>query len=174
VVVDDGLSLLARGLAGQDARSQSRGQGYQAEGFQVRVQVGGAVAGRLGRPQLGRYHVDHRVGVLGQGRDRQGRIGQRERQVGRIDDVEGAAVLVGGRLTKLDARFWWWFAISGLASLTPMPLRRHLARWLDSPAMLDRELMTLMWAGSRGYRMEPKFPAILTDGELRAITVRSC
>jgi pimeloyl-ACP methyl ester carboxylesterase len=52
-----------------------------------------------------------------------------------------------------------------------MPLRRHLARWLDSPAMLERELMTLMWAGSRGHRMEPKFPAILTDDELRAITV---
>ncbi len=31
--------------------------------------------------------------------------------------------------------------------------------------------MTLMWAGShsRGCRMEPKFPGILTDGELRAI-----
>jgi pimeloyl-ACP methyl ester carboxylesterase len=28
-----------------------------------------------------------------------------------------------------------------------------------------------MWAGSRGYRMEPKFPAILTDDELRAISV---
>jgi pimeloyl-ACP methyl ester carboxylesterase len=37
--------------------------------------------------------------------------------------------------------------------------------------MLDRELMTLMWAGSRGYRMEPKFPAVLTDDELRAIDV---
>ena len=52
-----------------------------------------------------------------------------------------------------------------------MPLRRRLARWLDSPVMLERELMTLMWAGSRGYRMEPKFPAILTDDELRAIDV---
>ena len=52
-----------------------------------------------------------------------------------------------------------------------MPLRRRLARWLDSPAMVDQELMTLMWAGIRGYRMEPKFPAILTDDELRAITV---
>ena len=71
----------------------------------------------------------------------------------------------------LDARFWWWFTISGLATLTPMPLRRHLARWLDSPAMLERAMMTLMWAGSRGFRMEPKFPAILTDDELRAITV---
>ena len=52
-----------------------------------------------------------------------------------------------------------------------MQLRRHLARWLDSPAMLEPELMTLTWAGSRGYRMEPKFPGILTDDELRAIGV---
>ena len=52
-----------------------------------------------------------------------------------------------------------------------MPLRRRLARWLDSPVMLHQELMTLMWAGSRGYRMEPKFPGILTDDELRAIDV---
>ena len=52
-----------------------------------------------------------------------------------------------------------------------MPLRRRLARWLDSPVMLERELMTLMWAGSRGYRMEPKFPPVLTDDELRAIEV---
>jgi pimeloyl-ACP methyl ester carboxylesterase len=74
-------------------------------------------------------------------------------------------------LTKLGARFWWWFSISGLATLTPMPLRRRLARWLDNPAMLDRELITLMWAGIRGYRIEPKKPGILTDDELRAITV---
>ena len=37
--------------------------------------------------------------------------------------------------------------------------------------MLEPELMALMWAGIRGYRMEPKFPALLTDDELRAITV---
>jgi len=55
--------------------------------------------------------------------------------------------------------------------LTPMPLRRHLARWLDTPGMVDQELMTLMWAGIRGYRPEPKKPGILTDDELRAITV---
>jgi pimeloyl-ACP methyl ester carboxylesterase len=85
--------------------------------------------------------------------------------------VASITLLDPAGLTKLDARFWWWFTISGLASLTPMPLRRHLARWLDSPVMLEREMMTLMWAGSRGFRMEPKFPAILTDDELRAITV---
>jgi pimeloyl-ACP methyl ester carboxylesterase len=60
---------------------------------------------------------------------------------------------------------------AGLASMTPMPLRRRLARWLDSPAMLQPELMTLMWAAIRGYRAEPKFPGVLTDDELRAIDV---
>jgi pimeloyl-ACP methyl ester carboxylesterase len=95
-------------------------------------------------------------------------MNQAIRAPGRVASI---TLLDPAGLTKLDARFWWWFTISGLASLTPMPLRRRLARWLDSPAMLDRELMTLMWAGSRGYRMEPKFPAILTDDELRAIDV---
>jgi pimeloyl-ACP methyl ester carboxylesterase len=74
-------------------------------------------------------------------------------------------------LTRLDARFWFWLTTRGLASLTPMPLRRRLARWLDEPNMLERELMTLLWEGNRGYRMEPKFPAVLTDEELGAITV---
>jgi pimeloyl-ACP methyl ester carboxylesterase len=31
--------------------------------------------------------------------------------------------------------------------------------------------MTLMWAGIRGYRMEPKFPGVLTDDQLGAIRV---
>jgi hypothetical protein len=61
VVVDDGLSLLDRGLAAQDARAQARGHGQQAEGFEIRVQVGGRVAGGLGRSQLGGDHFDHRV-----------------------------------------------------------------------------------------------------------------
>jgi pimeloyl-ACP methyl ester carboxylesterase len=52
-----------------------------------------------------------------------------------------------------------------------MPLRRRLARWLDAPFMLEPELMTLMWAGIRGYRAEPKKPGILTDDELHAISV---
>ena len=89
-------------------------------------------------------------------------MNQAIRAPGRVASV---TLLDPAGLTRLDARFWLWFSISGLASLTPMPLRRHLARWLDSPAMLEPELMTLMWAGSRGYRMEPKFPGILTDGE---------
>jgi len=85
--------------------------------------------------------------------------------------VASITLLDPAGLTKLDARFWWWMSISGLASLTPMPLRRRLARWLDSPAMMEPELMTLMWAAIRGYRMEPKFPGVLTDDEFRAINV---
>jgi len=85
--------------------------------------------------------------------------------------VASITLLDPAGLTKLDARFWWWLSISGLATLTPMPMRRRLARWLDIPAMLQPELMTLMWAAIRGYHAEPKFPGVLTDDELRAIDV---
>jgi pimeloyl-ACP methyl ester carboxylesterase len=95
-------------------------------------------------------------------------MNQAIRAPGRVASI---TLLDPAGLTRLDARFWWWFTISGLSTLTPMPLRRRLARWLDSPAMMEPELMTLMWAGSRGYRMEPKFPGILTDDDLRSITM---
>jgi pimeloyl-ACP methyl ester carboxylesterase len=95
-------------------------------------------------------------------------MNQAIRAPGRVASV---TLLDPAGLTKLDARFWWWLSISGLATLTPMALRRRLARWLDSPAMLEPELMTLMWAGTRCYRAEPKFPGVLTDDELRAIEV---
>jgi pimeloyl-ACP methyl ester carboxylesterase len=85
--------------------------------------------------------------------------------------VASITLLDPAGLTTPDARFYRWLTITGLATLTPMPLRRRLARWLDTPTMADRDLMTLMWAGLRGYRAEPKKPAILTDDELRAITV---
>ncbi|HEY2507466.1 MAG TPA: alpha/beta fold hydrolase [Streptosporangiaceae bacterium] len=85
--------------------------------------------------------------------------------------VASITLLDPAGLTKLDARFWWWLSISGLATMSPMPVRRRLARWLDSPNMLEPELMTLMWAGLRGYHAEPKFPGILTDDQLRAIAV---
>jgi pimeloyl-ACP methyl ester carboxylesterase len=95
-------------------------------------------------------------------------MNQAIRAPGRVASI---TLLDPAGLTKLDARFWWWLTISGLASMTPMPLRRRLARRLDNPVMLDQELMTLMWAGIRGYRAEPKFPGVLTDDELRAIDV---
>ena len=95
-------------------------------------------------------------------------MNQAIRAPGRVASI---TLLDPAGLTKLDARFWLWLSISGLATLTPMPLRRRLARWLDSPPMLQPKLMTLMWAGIRGYRAEPKFPGVLTDDELRAIAV---
>ena len=87
------------------------------------------------------------------------------------DRVASITLLDPAGLTKLDARFWFWLSVSGLATLTPMPIRRRLARWLDLPGLLEPELMTLLWAGTRGYHAEPKFPAVLTDDELRAIDV---
>ena len=87
------------------------------------------------------------------------------------DRVASITLLDPAGLTKLDARFWFWLNVSGLATLTPTPLRRRLARWMGNPTMMERELITLMWAGIRGYRMEPKFPKVLTSEELVAITV---
>jgi pimeloyl-ACP methyl ester carboxylesterase len=95
-------------------------------------------------------------------------MNQAIRAPGRVASI---TLLDPAGLTKLDRRFYWWLTVSGLASLTPMPLRRRLARWLDTPLMVDRDLMTLMWAGIRGYRSEPKKLGILTDDELRAINV---
>jgi pimeloyl-ACP methyl ester carboxylesterase len=95
-------------------------------------------------------------------------MNQAIRAPGRVASI---TLLDPAGLTKLDARFWWWLSVTGLASMSPMPLRRRFARWLDSPAMVEPELMTLMWAGIRGYRMEQKFPGVLTDDELRAISV---
>jgi pimeloyl-ACP methyl ester carboxylesterase len=95
-------------------------------------------------------------------------MNQAIRAPGRVASI---TLLDPAGLTRLDARFWLWMSISGLACMTPMPLRRRLARWLDSPPMAQPELITLMWAGLRGYHAEPKFPVILTDDELRAIAV---
>jgi pimeloyl-ACP methyl ester carboxylesterase len=64
-------------------------------------------------------------------------MNQAIRAPGRVASI---TLLDPAGLTSLDARFWLWFSISGLASLTPMPLRRRLARWLDSPSMAEPEL----------------------------------
>jgi pimeloyl-ACP methyl ester carboxylesterase len=68
-------------------------------------------------------------------------MNQAIRAPGRVASI---TLLDPAGLTRLDARFWLWFSISGLASLTPMPLRRRLARWLDIPSMAEPELMALM------------------------------
>jgi pimeloyl-ACP methyl ester carboxylesterase len=89
-------------------------------------------------------------------------MNQAIRAPGRVASI---TLLDPAGLTKLDARFWWWMSISGLATLTPMPLRRHLARWLDNPVMLQPELMTLMWAAIRGYAV-----GIADHGTLEQVT----
>jgi pimeloyl-ACP methyl ester carboxylesterase len=95
-------------------------------------------------------------------------MNQAVRAPGRVASI---TLLDPAGLIRPDARFYRWLTLSGLATLTPMPLRRQLARWMDLPLMANRDLMTLMWAGIRGYRIEPKNPGILTDDELGAITV---
>ena len=85
--------------------------------------------------------------------------------------VASITLLDPAGLVQPDARFYRWLSVTGLATLTPMPLRRGLARWLDTPGMLQQQMMTVMWAGIRGYRIESKKPAVLTDEELRAVTV---
>jgi pimeloyl-ACP methyl ester carboxylesterase len=95
-------------------------------------------------------------------------LNQALRAPGRVASI---TLLDPAGLVQPDARFYRWLTITGLATLSPMPLRRRLARWLDTPGMLNPELMAVMWAGIRGYRIEPKKPAILTDDQLRMITV---
>jgi pimeloyl-ACP methyl ester carboxylesterase len=94
-------------------------------------------------------------------------MNQAIRAPGRVASI---TLLDPAGLTKLDARFWWWFSLSGLAGLTPPPLRRRLTAWLGSPVMPD-EMVRLMWAGLRGYHAEPKFPDVLTDDQLGEIRV---
>jgi pimeloyl-ACP methyl ester carboxylesterase len=95
-------------------------------------------------------------------------MNQAIRAVGRVASL---TLLDPAGFTRPDARFYRWLTISGLATLTPILLRRRLARWLDLPYMLEPEMMTLMWAAIRGYRAEPKKLDVLTDDELRAIDV---
>lgn len=73
-------------------------------------------------------------------------------------------------LTGLSERFWRWLTLNGLASRAPLFLRKHLAAWMGSPFMAVPPMMKVMWAGIRSYKMEPKFPDILSDDELRSIT----
>jgi pimeloyl-ACP methyl ester carboxylesterase len=95
-------------------------------------------------------------------------MNQAIRAPGRVASI---TLLDPAGLTRLDARFYRWLTISGLATLTPIPLRRRLARWLDLPHIVEPELMALMWAAIRGYRAEPKKLDVLPDDELRAIDV---
>src|SRR6201996_8004322 len=50
--------------------------------------------------------------------------------------VASLTLLDPAGLTRLDARFWWWLSIAGLATKTPMVLRPRLAPWPDSPVLV--------------------------------------
>jgi pimeloyl-ACP methyl ester carboxylesterase len=95
-------------------------------------------------------------------------LNQARRAPGRVASI---TLLDPAGLTPVDKRFWWWFSVRGLAALAPRPLRRRLAAWLGEPTLAENEMIALMWAGIRAYRMEQKFPGVLTDDELRRIDV---
>jgi pimeloyl-ACP methyl ester carboxylesterase len=95
-------------------------------------------------------------------------LNQASRAPGRVASI---TLLDPAGLTPLDKRFWWWFWVRGVAALAPRPLRRRLAAWLGEPTLAENEMVALMWAGIRAYRMEPKFPDVLTDDELRRINI---
>jgi hypothetical protein len=51
------------------------------------------------------------------------RLGRHEPAIRAPGRVASITLLDPAGLTRLDARFWFWFSIAGLASLTPMPPR---------------------------------------------------
>ena len=85
--------------------------------------------------------------------------------------VASITLLDPAGLQQLGARFYTWLYLSGLAAAAPRFLRQRLALWLDQPFLAMSELLAVMWAGVRTYRVEPKFPDPLTDDELRRIDV---
>jgi pimeloyl-ACP methyl ester carboxylesterase len=95
-------------------------------------------------------------------------LNQALRAPGRVATI---TLLDPAGLEKIGARFYWWFGVSGLASLAPRILRTHLAVWLNEPVLAEPEILALMWAGVRAYRIEPKNPDPLTGDELRRIQV---
>ena len=95
-------------------------------------------------------------------------MNQAIRAPGRVASI---TLLDPAGLTKLDARFWLLALRQRPGHPDPdaaAPPPRPVA---GQPGHAEPELMTLMWAGTRGYHAEPKFPGILTDDELRAIDV---
>jgi pimeloyl-ACP methyl ester carboxylesterase len=74
-----------------------------------------------------------------------------------------------GGLEKVSGRFIWLMYLNGMAGLTPGPLRRRLADWLDNPALLVPELRKVLLAGATGFVTRRPVPVPLTDDELRGI-----
>lgn len=64
-----------------------------------------------------------------------------------------------GGLEKVSARFIWLMYLNGLAGLTPPPLRRRLAVWLDNRVLLVPELRKVLLAGAWAFRTRRPAPS---------------
>lgn len=86
------------------------------------------------------------------------------------DAVASLTLLDPGGFGKVSPKFLAWMIACGLASFTPRPIRRALARPLRNLALRDDEAMPLVKA-SFGFRRKHILPTPLTDDELERITV---
>ncbi|WP_081437945.1 alpha/beta fold hydrolase [Pseudofrankia asymbiotica] len=85
------------------------------------------------------------------------------------DRLVSVTALDPGGLEKVSARFIWMMYLNGMAGLTPAPLRRRLAVWLDNPVLLVPELRKVLLTGARAFRTRRPAPRPLSDEDLRAI-----
>lgn len=85
------------------------------------------------------------------------------------DRLVSVTALDPGGLEKVSARFIWLMYLNGMAGLTPGPLRRRLAVWLDNPVLLVPELRKVLLTGARTFRTRRPAPAPLSDEDLRSI-----
>ncbi|WP_406194683.1 hypothetical protein OH807_05715 [Kitasatospora sp. NBC_01560] len=73
-------------------------------------------------------------------------------------------------LAGFGPRFYGWLIAGALAATAPRPLRPRLARLVGNSAVLETGLMSLMRA-STGFRRALPVPPVLSDEELRRLTV---
>jgi pimeloyl-ACP methyl ester carboxylesterase len=86
------------------------------------------------------------------------------------DQVATITLLDPAGFGRITARFLAWVIIGGIAGLTPRPLRRRAARWLNNTTLLDDDLMRLALV-TAGFRRRLPIPPALTDEELRGLAV---
>ncbi|OHV44528.1 alpha/beta fold hydrolase [Pseudofrankia sp. BMG5.36] len=85
------------------------------------------------------------------------------------DRLVSVTALDPGGLEKVSARFIWLMYLNGMAGLTPAPLRRRLAVWLDNPVLIIPELKKVLLTGAWAFRTRRPAPLPLSDEDLRAI-----